>query len=162
MRGKCKWTDNRLLNATKPIPPEKRRNVYVSYNRELPGLDQLNNLITINPFYQLPNLNKILIFTKNQQQNLSLPGELEAFCNNFGVKLKLFEKHSNVEKIMEYLYSKGKSNILVHENINYQKELYDLKTPESKQKTSNGKLINPLNLHHMPQEIVLLTQRLPL
>jgi HD superfamily phosphodiesterase len=62
---------------------------------------------------------------------------------------------------LEYIYNKGRGKILIHENINFDKDIYDLETPIEKQRTVNGKVINRLNTKIMPQEVLLMTQRLP-
>jgi hypothetical protein len=146
------------------LPPEKRRNVYVEHARILPKVEELAQIVTLNPFYRLPNINKILVFTNDPNQKLQLTKDLESFCHENSVKIKLFDSdktRSSLESLVEYLYTKNKNKILIHENINFEKSAYDLETPLEKQKTVKNKVINKLNTRLMPQEVILLTQRLP-
>lgn len=59
------------------LPLHLRRNLYISYGKELPDPTSLEQMIIANPLYRLGNLTKILIFTQNQQINLHLPNSLE-------------------------------------------------------------------------------------
>lgn len=56
---------------------------------------------------------------------------------------------------------KSKNRILIHELINGQQELFDMKNDPTKHLKVDGKVINPLNLKLMPRELAIFCQRLP-
>ena len=117
-------------------------------------------MVTLNPFYRLPNLNKILVFGAHPAQRLQLPRALEGFCLEHSVRVKLLETPS-AEALLEYVYGRSRGKILVHETINFDKALYDRPTAPHQQRTLAGKVLNPLNTRLMPQEVLLMAQRLP-
>jgi hypothetical protein len=117
-------------------------------------------MITLNPFYRLPNINKVLVFAAHPTQKLQLTTALESFCYEHSVKIKLFDDAST-QTVVEYIYKKSRGKILIHENINFDKAIYDLQTPTDQQRIVKEKVVNLLNTRFMPQEVLLMTQRLP-
>lgn len=70
-------------------------------------------------------------------------------------------KENNLVSLLDYVYKKSKRKILLHETINNEQIIYDMKTSENKLRKKDNQVINPVDWRLMPKEIIVLSQRLP-
>jgi hypothetical protein len=67
--------DGRVAVA-KQVAPVHRRTVYVGCGVELPVVGVLEQMLMMNPFYRMENVNKLLFFQETDMVNLQLSKEL--------------------------------------------------------------------------------------
>ena len=104
--------------------------MYIWQSGAMPPETELEEIITLNQFYQLPHINKILIF-QGKKEGHAISSPLQDFCLKHSVRIQFLEEYT-VPKLIEGIYYNSKGQVLLHEYVGNDQTIYDLPTPAEK------------------------------